>query len=339
MRDDESSVLRQLFSFYIHMAENKIHMSKHKEAMDIYADFLLKIKGLTNNKCSIVKELDYAKAYIFNRHFVCGKIEGDAMKYNLDLHESKKICERYGFWDIQFENYFDESNVFRYDASQKELLLNCLDMGFDAFRKTTRLQKIKFMPNFLSKKLQFLCMKQEFSKALRVAEYALRFLDNNTAINYHLFFKKRYLKYKFICLVALNKTKTLDDLLQELSVINDLSGSADKFEILYYNAIYFLINNTTDQLYYCYEKMYYIASSGIYKNPDCITILMDLGIKLRLLMRDEFKPIPDIDLENKSLSPVNEILTANKKQLDAIKIKFHSNALIVDDEHSIGFYY
>lgn len=339
MCNDDSSVLRQLFSFYIHMAENKIHMSKHKEAMDIYADFLLKIKGLTNDKCSILKELDYAKAYILNRRFVCGKIEGDAMKYNLDLHESKKICERYGFWDIQFENYFDESNVYRYDASQKELLLNCLDMGFVAFRKTTRLQKIKFMPNFLSKKLQFLCMKQEFSKALCVAEYALRFLDNNTAINYHLFFKKRYLKYKFICLVALNETKTLDDLLQELSVINDLSGSTDKFEILYYNAIYFLINNMTDRLYYCYKKMYYIASSGIYKNPDCITILMDLGIKLRLLMRDAFKPMPDIDLENKSLSPVNEILTVNKKQLDAIKGNFHSNALIVDDEHSIGFYY
>mgnify|MGYP006967231293 CR=1 FL=1 len=34
-------------------------------------------------------------------------------------------------------------------------------------------------------------------------------LDENTAINYHLFFKKRYLKYKFICHVALDETKTL----------------------------------------------------------------------------------------------------------------------------------
>ncbi|MCM1023471.1 MAG: restriction endonuclease [Prevotella sp.] len=336
---DEPSILSELFSFYIHMAENKMHMSKHHDVLDLYAEFLRKIDKYTQNNCDFYKEIEYAKAYILNRRFVCGKIEGNVLKHSIDLEDSKKTCMKYGFWDIQFENYFDESNIYKMDSIHRESLLNCLEMGFDAFKKTTLAQKIKFMPNFLSKKLQYSCMKQEFSKALFLAEQALKLIDKNRNINYHLFFKKRYLKYKFICLVALDKNDSLSDLLQELSVINDLSGNIDKFEMLCYNAIYFFILKKTSKFQHCYEKMYSFVASGEHTDHKNIEILMDFGIKLRILMRSKFEILFDLDWQSEKLYLINKMLTANAENFEKIKNEFQINAPIIDEKKSIGFYY
>ena len=136
--------------------------------------------------------------------FVCGKIENDPFKRIDMLYKSEEICNKYGFWDIQFENYFDEANLYISDPDKRQDLLLALNNGFDAFRKTTVYQKKKFMPNFLSKKLQYMCIEQDFKKALSTSEKALEYLQQNNDINYHLFFKKRYLKYRFICMIALN---------------------------------------------------------------------------------------------------------------------------------------
>lgn len=329
----DSSMLSELFSFYIHMAENKMHMSKSKDVLELYKQL-----RKTMQKIRLIREIDYAEAYILNRRFVCGKIEGDVLKYSSDLCKSKEMCRKYGFWDIQFENYFDESNIYK-SSQNKESLLHCLDNGFNAFRKTTLAQKRKYMPNFLSKKIQYLCINNEFSKALLTANKALEFIDENREINYHLFFKKRYLKYKFISLVALNKTQFLGDVLQELSIVHALSGNTDTFEILYYNFIYHYILNETNKMIYYYEEMYHIAESRYNGNLDCGFILKDLGLKLRLILGDKMELSFVINEQNKTLFPANEVLTSDSNKLIKIMKEFVSPAIIYDEEKAIGFYY
>lgn len=338
MEYNDTEVLKELFSFYIHNAENKMHLSQYHDVLALYKEFESIIDHITSADDMLKKNLSYARAYIKNRMFVCGKIENNPCKRINMLYSSKKICNKYGFWDIQFENYFDEANLYITDPANKQDLLLALDNGFNAFRKTTIYQKKKFMPNFLSKKLQYMCIKQDFKKALSISEKALEYLQQNNDINYHLFFKKRYLKYRFICLIALNMAENTSQLLSQLSVIDDLSGNSDKFEIMYYYFIYSFCINEYRQARLHFEEMYTYAVRNPEHREKYRCILTDSAIKLRSLYKDVITLDYENDLRHTFFSSTNDVLTANKKKLEQIRKSFMTTAPI-STKDKINFYY
>lgn len=338
MKHDDPKVLKELFSFYIHDAENKMHLSKNHDVLGLYEEFTNIIDHIVYSNDDLKEKLLYARAYIQNRMFVCGKIENDPCKRINLLHASQKTCKVYGFWDVQFENYFDEAYLYLSAPDKKQKLLSALQNGFDAFKKTTLQQKKKFMTNFLSKKLLYICIAQDFQRALSLSESALEYIQKNNDINYHLFFKKRYMKYKLICLIALNKAEKADELLRQLSVIDDLSGNTDKFEIMYYYFIYFFCQKNQHQAKAYFEEMYNYAAENPAHSEKYICILTDCAIKLRSFNRSMAITVSQNDSYPSSFSSVDRILVANAKELSKIRKGFKTTAAISTKEN-INFYY
>ena len=65
-------------------------------------------------------------------------------------------------------------------------------------------------------------------------------------------------------MIALNMTENTGQLLSQLSVIDDLSGNSDKFEIMYYYFIYSFCLNEHQQAKSHFEEMYTYAA----RNPE-----------------------------------------------------------------------
>lgn len=334
LKEKTPDMLEELFSFYIHDAENKMHLSMSNDVMELYDEFDDIIKSISVSDADMRLKLLYAHAYILNRKFVCGKLENDPTKRIRMLESSKCICQKNSFWDIQFENYFDESNLYFSDPEKKQLLINALQNGFDAFLKTTSLQKKKFMPNFLSKKLLYLCIVQNFKKGLKVSESSIEYIHKNKDINYHIFFRKRYLKYQFICLTALGKSDKTAELLRQLSVIDDLSGNVDKFEILYYFFVFSYCKKSKRDAKSYFEELYSYASAKSF-NSKYICILTDCAIKLRSLFDDkELK----LDLKCDCCPSIDKVISADKSGLDKAIKSFRTIAAI-STKDGINFYY
>lgn len=334
LKETTPEMLEELFSFYIHDAENKIHLSMSNKVLELYSEFENIMGSISTSYKEMRQKLSYARAYILNRRFVCGKLENDPGKRIKMLESSKKICEEYGFWDIQFENFFDESNLYFSDPDKRQPLINALQNGFNAFKKTSSSQKKKYMPNFISKKLLYLCIVQDFEKGLKVSESAIEYIRKNKDINYHIFFIKRYMKYQFICLTALGKSDKTAETLRQLSVIDDLSGNADKFELLYYYFVFSYCQKSKSNAKSYFEELYSYASAKSY-NYKYMCILTDCAIKLRSLLNDrELK----LDLKGDSYPSVDKVLSADKSGLDEAIKSFRTIAAISTSD-SINFYY
>jgi len=335
----DNTTINELFSFYIHMAENKLHQGLAGDALNIYEELEKKLNEISLYQPSIEREINYAIAYIHNRRFVCGKVAGDVVKFNNYLIISKKICIDNNFWDIQFENFFDEANIYKYQNTNIPQFLTCLDDGFDAFKKTSIQQKRKFMPNFLYKKIQYLCVTQEFEKAIKVVQKALVYLETSTEINYHLFFKVKYLKFEIICLLILGLQQAVSKVLQDYSITSELYGSKNEFELLYFYAIYSFVCRDEGHFFLYFKKMYELVANGIFQDGYTESILQDLAIKWRSVFSDNSSMSIPLNHQVPLLRQVNEILISDEKELKQICNSRQFSSMIADKENNIRFYY
>ena len=327
-----NKMVNELFSFYIHMAENKTHQGNFRDGLTLYKKLEDKLKDVSHSNHNITKELDYALAYILNRRFVCGKLEGKPSKYITDLKLSRNICLKNGYWDIEFENCFDEANIYK--ATQKSKFMSCVNDGFIAFNKASKHQKKKYMPNFLYKKIQYYCIKQEFEKAMFVSDKALEYIASNSNINYHLFFKTKYLKYKIICMLEMDDLENISKVLQEYSVTLDLYGETENFELLYFKSLYFLHKSDNECLMMTFEKMYSIVSKT--ENPcnNYIQMMKDLSTNVCNIFNEQFK----LDKNNSNLKEINNIL-CSKKNSEYLNSYSPEGAMILSKSKQYGFYF
>lgn len=326
-----NETVNELFSFYIHMAENKTHQGKFSDGLILYKELENKLKDIARSNYNITNELAYALAYILNRRFVCGKLEGNPSKYLSDLKQSRNICLENRYWDIEFENCFDEANIYK--VTNKTKFMSCINDGFFAFNKLSRQQKKKYMPNFLYKKIQYYCIKQEFEKARFVVDKALDFLTDNSNINYHLFFKTKYLKYKIICMLEMNDMENISSVLQEYSITLDLYGEAEDFELLYFKAIYFLHKCDNEFLMMIFEKMYIKVSQMEFPSNNYMQMLKDLSRNICSIFNKQFK----LDKSNSNLKEINNILCEKLKinYLDSAD----NSAMILSKSKLYKFYF
>lgn len=301
-----NQIINELFSFYIHMAENKTHQGKFRDGLSLYKEIENKLKNISHNNHNITKELDYALAYILNRRFVCGKLEGKPSKYMSDLKLSRSICLKNGYWDIEFENCFDEANIYK--SAQKSKFMSCINDGFVAFNKASIHQKKKYMPNFFYKKIQYYCIKQKFEKAKVVSDKALEYLAGNSNVNYHLFFKTKYLKYKIICMLETQDLENLSKVLQEYSITLDLYGEKEDVELLYFKALFFLHKCDNEYLMIIFEEMYNKVSKMENPSNNNIQMMKDLSLNVRNIFNIQF----ELDKNNSNMNEINDILCSNE---------------------------
>ena len=68
-------------------------------------------------------------------------------------------------------------------------------------------------------------IKKEYTKSLNIIEEALLNLKDNSYVNYHIFFREKYIKYKIINLMlSKDLSITLDKCMEEYEHLLSLTG-------------------------------------------------------------------------------------------------------------------
>lgn len=333
----ERNAIREHFSFIVHMAENKVRVGLHKKAMDLYQNYLKCIPSLSRLELNINLQLEYAKAYIYNRIFVCGKHEGDRFKYLNFLNDSKEICLKNDFFDTMFENCFDEANLYLEDNQNIEIAIACLKDGFSYFNKMNADRKEKFEVNYYSKRIQYLCLNSEFEEALLKATEALQLLEYNDKVSYHLFFKSRYLKYKIIALLAMQRADTeVDTAIEEYNFVLNLLGGDHTLEMTFFKAKYAYIVKDANAFAFYFKTAYSIILQKPQQKQYAL-MLESLAVKFRKLKCEQVSEIV-INDHNTNMHKANLILRAKYEEFTSFLITYICSAPIKDSTGQDGFF-
>lgn len=325
------------YSFIIHLGENKIRLVKSKECLAVYHTYYDKLRKLKETNPDWSKECQYAEAYINNRIFVCGKISGNPRQYLSNWAASVRTSKRSQFWDIQFENYFDLANIYLNKQSEKAKLLYNLKKGFFYYNKLSSSLKQKYSVNYLSKRILYLLLERKYDDSLNMIEVALNELENNSFINYHIFFREKYIKYKIINLMLIeDTTNRLDKSMEEYEQLLKLTGHLEKnLDWIFLQAKYALALNHTvifDDLF----ESYYIIISQIQKpnlNKDYY-MLEELAIKFRQL----HETCSYIMERNADLTHINHILKMDNNAFQNFYLTYQSTAPLKKTNNKEGFY-
>lgn len=333
---DSIKVIKLYYSFIIHFCENKIRLSKVSDSLAVYGDYYSEIEDCEKAFSNISIKFTYARAYLNNRIFVCGKLEGDPMKYFEKWEKSTIESQENQFWDIQFENYFDMANIYLGDTPNVTKALYYLNKGFGCYTKMTKEQQEKYSVNFYSKKILYFLLRQEYPTSVAMIKKAMKELEENNAINYHIFFREKYKKYEITSLMLLKDyTNTLDKCMQEYENLLSLTGHLrDNYEWIFLQAKYaFYIGNNIN-FENMVKKFYkgmcdreYSKSSKIY------TLLKELAIKYR----QTHDTCDFINERASNLSEINKILEMDTTSFQQYYIAYKTEAPIKSKDGKEGY--
>lgn len=325
------------FSFIIHFAENKIRLAKSEECLTIYRTYLAKLIRFKEKNSNCCKEYLYAEAYINNRVFVCGKLKGNPKQYLSSWADSVKVSKKNKFWDIQFENYFDLANIYLNTSLNKKKALLSLEKGFFYYSKLSTNLKRKFSVNYFSKKIVYLLLQGKYDDSMGMIEKAIDELETNSFINYHIFFREKYTKYKIINLMLLeDKTYQLDKCMEEYEHLLKLTGNLENnFEWVFLQAKYaFSLEHV--EIFDDLVKTYYVTISQLQKsNPKKEYFMLE---ELALKYRKTHKTCTFIRERAADLSHVNFILKMDDDTFQEFYETYQSSALLTNQNNKEGYY-
>lgn len=330
-------IMTLYFSFIIHYCENKIRLNKVSDCMVVYKDYYREIERSEKICMNLNMQFSYAKAYLDNRIFVCGKLEGFPKKYLINLASSIKTSQKNQFWDIQLENYFDLANIYLGDNVNVAKALYNLSKGFNCYNKLTKVQQRKYSVNYYSKKILYLMLKHEYSSSLDMIHKALIELKENTFINYHIFFQEKYIKYQIINLLLQKKIdSTLDKCMENYEQLLNLTGHLnDNYEWIFIQAKYAFYTHN----YNVFEnlvKQFYInlcANDNLNSNKNHI-MLEELAIKYR----QQNGSCNFICNRAADVSDINKILTMDTPSFQQFFNEYKSTAPITSEDYKDGYY-
>lgn len=333
---DTKEIMALYFSFVIHFCENKIRLSKVSDCLTVYNDYYIEIDKSTMANTIFIRECTYAKAYLDNRIFVCGKLENYPRKYLSNWFSSVRTSKRNSFWDIQLENYFDLANIYLGDNINIKKALYNLNKGFRCFEKLTKEQQKKFSVNYYSKKILYFLLKHDYHSSLDLIKKAMVELKDNTYVNYHIFFQEKYKKYEIINLMLLNDfTDTLDRCMEEYEQLLNLTGHLqDNFEWIFLQAKYaFYIGNNLN--FEHLVKKYYgeLCNKETFKSQKNYSMLKELVIKYRNI----YDVCDFIHERAAGLLEINEILKMDKASFQHFFAEYKSTAPITSEDYKEGY--
>lgn len=325
------------FSFIVHYCENKIRLKKVAECLAIYYDYYKEIEEDIKKYPKLNCKLEYAKAYINNRIFVCGKLEGAPRKFLKNWFLSAIIAKRNHFWDIQFENYFDVANLYLNDRENTAKILCNLEKGFRYYEKLPKQVQQKFSVNNYSKLILYFLIKREYAESLNKIEDALLNLKNNTYVNYHIFFREKYIKYKIINLMLLEDfSLKLDKCMEEYEHLLSLTEHIkNNYEWIFLQAkyAYFLNNDSNFSMFF--EKYYkdISAQENVERSKEYF-MLEELAVKYRT----KHSVCEFINERARNLIDINRILKMDDSSFIIFENEYKSAALVINFNEKDGYY-
>lgn len=333
---DTKEVMALYFSFVIHYCENKIRLSKASDCLNVYREYYREIERKKETYTTLSMEFAYAKAYLDNRIFVCGKLQNYPRKYLANWGSSVRTSQKNHFWDVQLENYFDLANIYLGDKMNVAKAVYNLNKGFNCYEKLTKEQQQKYSVNYYSKKILYFLLKHDYCSSLDIVKKAMTELKENTYINYHIFFQEKYKKYEIINLMLLNDfTNKLDKCMEEYEQLLSLTGHLqDNFEWIFLQAKYaFYIGNNLN--FENLVKKYY-SELCIKENSNSqksYSMLEELAIKYR--KTHDFCNF--IDERAAGLTKINEIFKMDTVSFQQFFTKYKSTAPIISKDYKDGY--
>ena len=330
------STLRDYFSFIIHMAENKIRLRKVAEAQELYYQFLKEIPSLHAKWPHVAAKLDYAKSYIHNRLFVCEKLNHQYNIRSKNWLEAHQLAGRYKYHDILFENFLDMASITRHSAETKRSTLKFLEAGFKHYHLMPFYQQKKYSVNYDLKKIQYLCLSHRYAEALNAVDEALQSLEYNDDVNYHLFFKARYIQSKIIALLA-SKTQMLrfESVLEDYCAILQLIGTRSKFEITYYKAKYAYVIQDRDAFSVYFVSLQEIINQLDYQDQYISSLMENLAVEYRILFETPiFLPVHGLPFNR-----AQKVLELSCLEFSEFLRKYICPAPIISSDGIDGYYY
>mgnify|MGYP002510910409 CR=1 FL=1 len=309
-------IVRQHFSFVIHYCENRNRLQEPKESIKFYRKYLAILEALKKVFPEATAKLEYAEAYIHNRIFVCGKLEGKIDKYFENLKKSIRKALQKNFYDILFENYFDAANLYFQNNQYVKKGLMLLKKGFFYYESSGAEIKEKFIVNYYSKKIICYLIEGKLNEADALVQKALQEIQDNPHINYHIFFKGKYLRYGIIGrLLAGEIDLNLKASFEEYERFIQITQSEDDYDwyVLQAKYAFYLKNETVFrsmywQCYSLFEQINYTKTSAVKEEH----MINDLTVMYRRLYSDK-SPLDSLNDGAEILSTANYILKMENK--------------------------
>lgn len=334
--------IKNHFSFVVHYCENKDRLKDVRDALTTYKIYQKKLSALMIDCPTLQEKIVYAQSYIDNRIFVCGKLEGKPDKYLKNLMRSLRMASKYRFQDILFENYFDAANLYFWKRVNIEKGIRLLERGFKCFYKMPSNLIDKYKVNYYSKCILYYLIKKDFPIALEKTSEALEYIEDNDVINYHLFFKCRYMKYKIVCLLLMKRMNAaLDNAFMEYEKILHIINKRDDLELFFLQAKYAYFTQNTENYSALFEQFYQrvldIDSLMESSNRDRDMIMLEeLAVKYRMLFPAvQFQSIND---KAEHLTNVNIILKMDEPSFQKYIDTYKSSAPILDASAKDGYF-
>ncbi|MBO5478757.1 MAG: ATP-binding protein [Clostridia bacterium] len=337
---DTSAIMKAHFSFVIHYCENKNRLHKAEKSINIYSNYLEKLNYLENKFPDLHNKFFYARAYINNRIFVCGKIEGHINRYFEELKLSIRISKKNKYYDILFENYFDAANLYFQGKGDKEKGLRLLEKGFQSFNFMPIDIKEKFIVNYYAKKIVYYLLKGDLEQVETSLQNAFDNIRENQKVNYHIFFKGRYMKYKIIKLLLEKRFDVvLDKAFEDYGELLQIINNTEDFEWYFLQAKYAYYLNNENIFKQMFIKCYNYIEKNMYIGAESREVYMikDLSVMWRNLVCSK-EEMDFLNYRTETLKTVNYILTLPEENFKIYNLSYQSSAPIVDIERRDGYF-
>ena len=329
-------MIKEKFSFIVHMGENKIHLKKHESAVKIFKDYLVELEKYYKSFPEAYTEIEYAKAYICNRIFLCGKFTSDSLKYKDKLEKSKSIVEKYQFHDIDMQNNYDEGIANLYFPDKLGYALSLWKQGNKIYEVNNL---SKYTLNYYSKKIQELLIVGDNDSLVGIFSEAFNYLENQNTLVYYSFFKARYLHYKCIFLLKVNADiYIIEECLEEYEQARIILDSKNSLDLLMMKAMYSFKIQDFGSATALYEQCYSIAkviSSNPKKELDFKIVAENIMINCQEIFQSE----GDLAFLHDTLYEkyIREVYILQKEDYKRFTNSFSSSALIKSNDLKYGF--
>lgn len=329
-------MIKEKFSFIVHMGENKIHLKKHEKAVDIFKSYLIELEKYHESFPEAYTEIEYAKAYICNRIFLCGKFTSYSLKYKDKLEISQSIAIKYHFHDINMQNKYDEGIANLYFSDKLEYVLSLWKQGNEIYEVNNL---SKYTMNYYTKKIQELLISGNTDSLKGIFIDAFNHLENQNELLYYSFFKARFLHYKSIFLLKVNANICqIEECLEEYEQARIILDGENSLDLLMMKAMYSFKIHDINSAVALYEQCYTIAKDTNL-NPKKELDFKIVAENIIINCQELFQRESDLDFFRDTAYEkcIRQVYMLSKEDYKRYTNSFCSSALIKSNDLKYGF--
>lgn len=232
-----------VFDYWIEYAENQVKLKEIDKAEELYHEMLHNLDNSELKDYMDSRSLDYLRAKVLNRLYVCGRVGDYCNKYIYCLDESDDICDRENFGDMRIENYFDRAHNHFLIKDGLAVSVPCLEKACELYEE----HPINHLQGqYLYRSIQLKMLRGEFDDLWSEVDKYYNQILFSTTIRYKLYFRVQFTIFKLI-LVLIGKSPLSDiavqSLFHEAEHYQSLQNEQQQYRISFLYTKYYIKKN------------------------------------------------------------------------------------------------